>query len=122
MSRINLEGNRIEDALLIKPKVPLTTASASPTRISNDGITRLTATGTLTIVMEAPYAGARKIILKSITATGVLTITGSATSILFNTTTGTSLTFDGVGEMIELVGLSTTAWAIVSNQNSVGVS
>lgn len=118
--RVNQEGNRLEQALLIKPRVSVYESNSTPPLIPNDGITRLTATGTVGMVMEAPYAGARKIILKSVSATMAITIRGSATTIMFGT--GTVLSFDAASELIELVGLSTTEWAIVGNQNSVGVS
>lgn len=118
--RSNIEGARLEDVLLIDAKVLVDTRGSSPGLIPNHGITRLTATGTMTIVLGAPEAGSRKIIVKTVSATGVLSITGSATNILFGT--ATTLTFDGVSELIELVGLSATAWAIVSNQGSVGAS
>lgn len=83
------------------------------------GVTELTSTGAITVTLDAPFRGARKRLFKSASSTAIITV--DADTATFDGS-NSSATFDGAGEALDLVGLSATRWAIVSNTGSVGLS
>lgn len=89
--------------------------SSTATQIPNQGLTTLSSTGAVTIVMGAPVAGARKRLLKSSTSTAVLTVTGPTTTVLFNAAGNTNAAFDAADDFLELEGISATRWLVRVN-------
>ncbi len=110
------------DDLLYSPAATVTAGSTSAT-ISNNGITTLNSTGAAkAYTMAAPVAGVHKVL----TCTAGSTVTGAV-----HTVTLASGTFDGTNhiatlnaeaETITLVGLSSTAYAVIANVGSVALS
>lgn len=114
-----LDANGAIDTITVTTgKVSVTDASTAA-NLSNSGITTLSSTATsAAYTMAAPAAGIKK----------VITQTGPSTAI---TVTLASGTFDGTNQIatfnaskdtIELVGLSTSRMAVVSNIGSVAFS
>jgi hypothetical protein len=100
--------------------------STAGTTITNYGISVITATGALTATLAAPVAGYHKKIVFSQASSGNKTaaVTCAAGS-YFNDSTGATTdrkaTFNAGDEALELVGLSTAAWFILNNRNTVSV-
>lgn len=101
-------------------RIPVTTASSNGTTITNQGLTVISTTGGTAHTLSAPVAGCRKILV-STNATTVDVTVAASTTVTINGGENT-LVFDGANEVIELVGASATAWYIVSNAGTVGVT
>lgn len=101
----------------------LGTASGS---ITVPGYTELnSATATAFVLSAAPYVGAVVGITKTGSATasgGVKTVVTNATGVTLNTTGDRTMTFDGEGDSVILVGVSTTRWQVIVNAGPVALS
>ena len=96
--------------------------ASTAANISNIGLTQITSTAAKTYTLDAPAQGCVCEIIYTGSSTTVQTVASGSTSISFNGTTGTQLTFNGINEAVILKGISTTRWAIMSNVGSVGVA
>ena len=104
----------------------VTTFSGASTanKIPNWGKTLLTSTAAKGYILEAPVPGVRKVIVQTTTSTVIRTVTGPTTTVFFAnaTATNTTLSFDTLGELIELEGRTTLIWDVISNPTSVSLS
>ena len=100
------------------PRVGVTAASTAA-NISNAAITTLGSTAAKAYTLDAPEAG----VMKTITMTGGTTEAQTVTlaSGTFDGTNNTA-TFNAAAETLKLEGLSTAAFAVVSNVGSVALS
>jgi len=96
--------------------------ASTAANISNIGITQLATTAATTFTLDAPAQGCECELIMTAGTTTINTVASGSTSISFDGTTGTQLTFNGINETVALKGLSTTRWAITSNVGSVGVA
>lgn len=92
-------------------------------KLPNHGVVTIFATsGTKTFTIEPPVPGCRVAIISVDSTTDILTVSTGSTGIAFNVAGAQTLTFNSANEAVELVGLSTTRYGIVSNVGSVGVA
>lgn len=80
----------------------------------------LTATGSTSYTLPAAAAGYYKAIFKSANSTAILTVDTNSTNETFDGSSATKLTFNGKDQKVEMVGLSTARWLIISSTASVG--
>lgn len=108
----------ISDRLVHTVTVGSTTAA-----LNNGGVTTLP-TGAANYNLEAPVAGVEKVIVQTSTDTNTKTVRGSTdNSVTFNgKASQLGLTFNALGESVRLIATSTTNWAVVNNEGSVGFS
>jgi hypothetical protein len=102
----------------------VTTFSSTVNKIPNWGKTLLTSTAAKGYILEAPIPGVRKVIVQTTTSTVIRTVTGPTTTVFFAnaTATNTTLSFDTLGDLIELEGRTTLIWDVISNPTSVSLS
>lgn len=77
------------------------------------GISILSNTSQMAVILPAPVAGVQKAIFNIAATTKAHTVTTAATSQTLDST-GTILTFDAVNQFVRLVGASSTRWLVVS--------
>ena len=115
--RLGLDHNDF----LVGPKAPrqeisAATTASTGTQINNYGFTTVAGgTATQTWVLAAPQDGVRKSFVSVSTSTKGAKITLASGS--FNSTGGssdTALTLHGIGQRVELIGVSTASYAVVS--------
>lgn len=105
-------NRRVADAGRID-KVQALTAASTGTPVSNYGVTTISSTQAKTFQLAAPKAGLRKTICATGGSTaGDVTIDGNGATIGGSTAVAFA---NAVSSAVELVGTSTSAWAIVSN-------
>lgn len=102
-----------------EPNDRVTNTTVNSSRMPNYGKTLLTSSSTGPFLLEDPIPGVRKVIVQTSTSTTGRTVTGKTTTILFNNATAgnVTLTFDAVGDLIELEGRTSLIWDVISNQN-----
>lgn len=100
-------------------RVPVTAASTAA-NISNNGITTLGSTAAKAYTLSAPVAGAKK----TITCTGAGTAEKTVNAAAGTTFNGTDdiAKFNAAEETLDLVGLSTSRWAVRGNVGAVALS
>ncbi len=96
--------------------------ASTAANISNIGLTALGTTAATTFTLDAPAQGCMCELIMTAGTTTINTVASGSTSISFDGTTGTQLTFNGINEAVILKGISTTRWAIKSNVGAVGVA
>lgn len=96
------------------------TASTAST-IPATGFSDLTSTGAVNYALAAPFKGAKKTLFKSASSTAIITVSTTAAGATFDGSSDAAA-FNGAGDCLQLVGLSTTRWAVVSNTGSVSIS
>jgi len=103
----------------IEPNDRVTNTTVNGSRMPNYGKTLLTTSSTGIFLLEDPIPGVRKVIVQTSTSTTARTVTGKTTTIFFATATANNvtLTFDAVGDLIELEGRTALIWDVISNQN-----
>lgn len=100
---------------LVGGAASVTTPTTAQT-IASGGTSIFPATAAKSYNLGAPAAGARKTLVATSTSTAVRTITlasGNFTSTAIST--GASIAFNGIGQVVELIGLSTAAWFVTDN-------
>lgn len=120
--RNNMSDANFYDCVGYRQAVPIYTIGATGQLIPNHGKILLTATGTGTFHLQAPEPGVRVTLIKTVSSTGIITVTSTSTGTLFNYSSNTNLTFDAQAEMVELEAQTTSRWDIIANVGSVGVS
>lgn len=91
--------------------------------ITVPGITELgTGTATAHSLGGAPYIGAKVTITKSGTATGGVTIVTNATTVTIDAAGDRTITMNGKGQSVTLLGVSTTRWVVVANDSTITFS
>lgn len=108
----------------MEPNDLVTSFTSTDKKIPNYGKTLLPGTAAKGFILEAPIPGVRKVIVQTTTSTVIRTITGPTTTVVFNNATAgnTTLSFDTLGELIELEGRTTLIWDVISNPTSVSLS
>lgn len=101
--------------------VDVGTTASTASIIPPTGFTDLRSTAAVVLTLAAPFQGARKTIFKSGGSTTITTVNTGSSLITYDGTND-DLDFDAAGECVQLVGLSATRWAIVTNTGSVGLS
>lgn len=103
-------------------RVPVTTAATTVDGlIGNSGITILTTPSTQTLALPSP--GVRKVLVVTPASTTTKVVSAS-TAVNIRPGTGWRLNFTSSGtyKRIELVGMSTSEWLILSNPDAVTVT
>ena len=107
------------------------TAGTSAATFGNGGITTFGTTAAGAYILAAPTAGVRKWLVKSIGSSLTETVTTSGATIhdqysatTVNTTLVNTINFVGstifnVGQAIQLLGISTSKWVVVSKNSTV---
>ncbi len=107
------------------------TAETSAATFPNGGVTTFGSTLAGAYFLAAPFAGAKKWLVKTVGSSLSETVTASlatfydqysATTVnssLVNTLTFTGSTIFNVGQSIQLLGISTTKWAIIGRNTSL---
>lgn len=97
--------------------------TSTGTTVNRHGVTTITASsaGTAQFAIQGPTAGVRKTIIVDPNSTEDVVVVNQTTSVTFFGTTANIATFStGAGvKSLELVGLSTTSWAVVSKTTGV---
>lgn len=100
--------------------------TSTGTAVNRHGVTTITASGsgTQTFGLQSPVKGVRKTILVDLNSTADVAVALNSTTTTFYGTTANLATFStGVGvKALELVGLSTSSWAVVSQTTGVTLS
>lgn len=114
-------GTSGSEALVdIEGLTTVTSQSSAASTLAARGVSRLDSTINQAYQLAAPIAGVRKVIFNTTASTGqVVSSTGVGAS--FQSTGGSthiSATFPIRGSALELVGLSTSLWAVVTNQGA----
>jgi|SRR5690606_23619054 len=108
---------RVDDAGRMEKMQNLTAASTG-TQVTNFGVTVINSTQAKTFQMAAPRPGLRKAIaVVGASTDDITTLDGDGATIAGST----AVTFDGPGG-VELVGISTSAWALVGSAGLVALS
>ncbi len=82
--------------------------------ITVPGISELgTGTASAHVLSAAPYPGARVTIVQCGSATTGISVATNATTVTINGQGDRTITFDGEGQNVTLLGVSTTRWAII---------
>lgn len=93
-------------------------AATTSANIGNGGVSTIPGTAAAVITMDAPATGIEKIIALTSTSTSTAARTVALASGTFMSTaasTYNTLTFNGMGQTIRLIGLSTARFAVVAN-------
>lgn len=114
-AKTEIEDTIVRNCVLDNCRQKVSSVGSTSGIIPNNGVTQLTSTGAVTVIMAAPVAGASKRLIKSSTSTSVLTVTSPTTTVLFNATGNTNVAFDAADDFIDLIGLSATRWMIVTS-------
>ena len=107
-----------------RPKLTvITTGTTTNTLISHDGVTLIQTTPPSTHTLANPEPGVRKVIVVQ-SASTACRIESSSTTNTIKPGTGWALAFttSATDKVIELVGVSTSDWYIVSNPGSATVT
>lgn len=102
------------------------TQATTATRVNNYGVTTITSAGSGTTVehaflMNAPTKGVRKAILVDPNSTRTVGVYNASTAVTYFGSTANALAFStGAGTReVNLIGLSTSQWAVVSKSTGV---
>lgn len=101
----------------------ISTGTTANTVVPNDGVTVIQTTPPTTHTLANPEPGVRKVIVvQSASTTG--RVASSSTTNTIKPGSGWALTFSSSAsdKLIELIGVSTADWYIVSNPGSVSVT
>jgi len=101
-----------KDSLL---EVTNATSSTTATAINPYGLTSLvTSTNDTWKLTDPPYAGIRKQLTSHTTSTGIHTV-DTVAAVIYSTagTTQGKILFNGVGESVSLVAMTTAAWVVI---------
>lgn len=104
------------------------TTASTATTIEAGGVTLLAATTAAAFTIAAPYLGAMKTLVATSTSTGQAVSTPSTASIFQSTAASTSgggyikATFTGVGQVMELLGISSSIWQVRAAHASVSLT
>lgn len=111
--------NQAPPSKTLEPNDRVTTVTSTVGVIPNYGKSLLNSTSTSakTYTLENPIPGVRKVLVQTTTSTtGTYAINGRTTTVLFATTANnTTITFDALGDLIELEGRTTLIWDVIVN-------
>ena len=95
---------------------PVTTPTTA-VAITPAGVSVMSATAAKSYTLSAPVPGARKVLASTVSATLARTITlaSGATFVSTALSTGTGIVLNGLGQVVRLVGLSTSQYMIEGN-------
>lgn len=116
-----VDANKRADGLVSLDAVDTASTAAN---IGNSGVTQLASTSQSAYNLDAPVRGIRKSLVATTGSTSQAVSSTGAGATLNSTATGSAhtATFAGLGQALELVGLSTSKWGIVSNVGGVALS
>jgi len=124
----SIHGRRLgidHNGFLVGPKpvrhqVTNATSDTTGTAIPNNGFHTVVTTTNDTWTLTDPAPGCEVTLGAGTVSTGIHTISPvAATIISTNGVAGSGIAFDGPGDSISLVGISTAQWMVTSNSNSV---
>lgn len=116
----NVTGNLTETVTAVTGSTTATRAGG--TAVVNSGIATLGSTdGQKNYTLAAPTAGVNKTLVCTAGSSANTCVVLCASGVTFDGT-NTKATFNAANELLDLVGISTTQWAIKSNMNSVALA
>lgn len=96
------------------------TTSSSQLALTSVGVNVLSATGAVSYTLPAAVAGLRMILAKTANSTAILTVDTASTAQTLDGSSATKITLDGLNQKVELVGVSTSRWLVLSSTTVFG--
>ena len=94
--------------------------SSSAKTLTSVGVNELSATGAASYTLPSVASGRRLVIAKTANSTAVLTVDTASTAQTLDGSSATKITLNGFNQNIELMGMSTTRWLVLSSTTVFG--